>query len=87
MKKCVICNKDFEKSRRLSNHVRWHGLPEYRNFQKNYLKFIRTHHPNKGKKFPEEFYPNMGFRKNNPIYRKLGLLGDVIRIKQGDVKI
>lgn len=67
MKKCDICNKEFEKSKQLSNHRRWHNLPEYEQFQKSYLRFVRKHHPNSGKKFPRQLYPNMGFRKNNPM--------------------
>jgi len=67
MKKCDICERKFVKPKQLSNHRRWHNLPEYKQFQRNYLKFIRQHHPNSGKKFPILLYPNMGFRKNNPM--------------------
>ncbi len=67
VKKCDVCGREFEKPNQLPSHRRWHNLPEYREFQKRYLEFVRHNHPNTGKKFPIQLYPNMGFRKNNPM--------------------
>ena len=37
---CDICEKKFESKKSLSNHRRWHDLPEYKDFQENVKKKI-----------------------------------------------
>ncbi len=34
--KCPICLKEFENAKSLSNHKRWHDLPQFKEFQKSY---------------------------------------------------
>lgn len=33
---CSICNKCFQNKKSLTNHIRWHNLPKYKDFQKSY---------------------------------------------------
>lgn len=34
--KCPICLKEFDNVKSLSNHKRWHDLPQFKEFQKSY---------------------------------------------------
>ena len=38
MIKCDICGKDFKNNTSLSNHRRWHNLPEYKEYQEKFRK-------------------------------------------------
>ena len=40
MCKCKYCNKRFKNKKSLSNHVRWHNLPQYEKFKKIYRNKI-----------------------------------------------
>lgn len=33
---CDICNKEFKNRKSMTNHRRWHNLPEYKDFQKKF---------------------------------------------------
>ena len=33
---CNVCGINFKNKKSLSNHRRWHNLPQYKNFQQNY---------------------------------------------------
>lgn len=33
---CEVCGKTFEKKASMTNHRRWHNLPKYKEFQKNF---------------------------------------------------
>jgi len=39
--KCDICEKEFESSRSMKLHRRWHDLPEYKEFQEKYREKMR----------------------------------------------
>ena len=47
--KCEYCNRGFNSKKSLSNHRRWHKLPQYSQFQDNMIKFMRVR--DKGKKY------------------------------------
>ena len=76
---CDICGKEFEKKRSMTNHRRWHNLPEYIEFQDKCKKHIskamkgnKSHlgiqHSIKTKKKMSE--AKMG--ENNPLFEKYG---------------
>lgn len=33
---CMLCNKYFKNKKSLTNHIRWHNLEKYKDFQKSY---------------------------------------------------
>lgn len=34
--RCGYCSREFDNAKSLSNHVRWHDLPQYQEYQKSY---------------------------------------------------
>jgi len=38
---CRICKKGFENAKSLTNHLRWHDLPQYREFQQKYREYCK----------------------------------------------
>jgi hypothetical protein len=35
---CDVCGKEFPSKKSMTNHRRWHNLPQYKDFQHGYLK-------------------------------------------------
>ena len=36
MAKCEVCSKEFDKTKSMTNHRRWHTLPQFLEFQNNF---------------------------------------------------
>jgi len=39
---CRLCKKSFESLKSLTNHIRWHDLPQYNKFQKKQREYCKT---------------------------------------------
>lgn len=49
--KCPICEREFNNKKSMTNHRRWHNLPEYKGFQEKYKKRMQgNNNPIYGKK-------------------------------------
>lgn len=46
--KCKYCEKEFENKKSMSNHIRWHNIPKYKNFQISFSSKVKEF--NTGKK-------------------------------------
>jgi len=44
--KCEICKRDFKNAKSLTNHRRWHDLPQYKEFQKKFKSIISERNEN-----------------------------------------
>ena len=62
--KCSYCAKEFERKKSLTNHRRWHNLPQYNKFQKKFREYMSNFQM--GNKY------NLGYEMKEETKKKIG---------------